>query len=58
MIETLDDIIEEVLNRLYIYGTHDETAEDCQCRCCEASSLKQRILKAVELQNDLDKSKS
>jgi len=55
MIETLDDIIEEILNRLYIYDQHDEEKDTCNCRSCQASSLRIRILDAVALKDTLDK---
>jgi hypothetical protein len=52
-IETLDDIIEEILDALGIYGAHNDDVESdgdkCNCRCCRSSSLRQRIEAAVEV---------
>lgn len=52
-IETLDDIIESIMDRLGIYGVHDDDSEmdgdKCGCRCCESSCLRHRIEAAVEL---------
>ena len=50
MIETLDDIIEQLANMLGIYGSHPEDAGDnCKCRICFTMPLKERILRAVEV---------
>jgi len=52
-IETLDDIVESVMDRLGIYGAHNDDsdipADQCHCRCCESSSLRSRIEEAVEV---------
>jgi len=52
-IETLDDIVESIMDRLQIYGAHDDDVEmdgdKCGCRCCESSSLMHRIEEAVEV---------
>lgn len=61
-IETLDDIVEEIMDRLGVYGAHPEDAEEdtlreCQCRYCQAASLKARIIDAAEVErklNDVD----
>jgi hypothetical protein len=53
-IEVLDDIVEEIMDRLGIYGAHDSAS--CQykeCRSCAASGLKDRINKAVEVERKL-----
>ncbi len=57
MIETLDDIIEDLANKLGIYGACREHTEAgiydpryenrCHCRCCFTSSLRDRIDAAV-----------
>ena len=52
-IETLDDIIEEIMDGLGIYGAHDDDIEmdgdKCGCRCCRSSSLRSRIEDAVDV---------
>jgi hypothetical protein len=45
-IETLDDIYEEIMDGLGIYGAHDDRCEaDCGyiCRCCYSLMLAKRI---------------
>lgn len=51
MIETLDDIVEEIANNIGVYGSHAELAPDgqCECRFCFTSDLKLRIRDAMEL---------
>lgn len=53
-IETLQDITDELANRLGIYGAHTEEGE-CkpQCRMCFESDLRQRILNAIEVERKL-----
>jgi hypothetical protein len=57
MIETLDDIIEQIADRLGIYGAcHDSYPSEtraCPCRCCFTSSLASRIRAAVEVERKL-----
>ncbi len=62
MIETLDDIVEHLANRIGIYGAHAERPADCipdlsrsekTCRSCWASDMKERILYAVEIERKL-----
>ena len=50
MIETLDDIIEELADKFGIYGTHPAEGglpEECKCRICFCVWLKNRIERAV-----------
>ena len=46
MIETLDDLVEDLANLLYKYGAHQEVGE-CKredCRACWTMDLKARII--------------
>lgn len=56
-IETLEDIVEDVANQLGIYGVHGEE-EECDrkptCRVCFTSSIKRRILAAMEIERKLN----
>lgn len=55
-LETLDDIVEDVLNQIGVYGCGCFDGErDCNgtCRSCQADALKQRIRAAVELERAL-----
>jgi hypothetical protein len=54
MIEQLEDIIEEIANKLYIYGTEHEDGE-CKCRMCFVMSLCSRIRTAVDIERRLEK---
>jgi len=63
-IETLEDIVEGLANRLGIYGTCKGADEggnivrECLppevCRICFVSDLKGRILEAIEMQQIID----
>jgi hypothetical protein len=57
MIETLDDIIEDLANKLGIYGAHGRQCEDGSapriCRGCWTYNLKSRIRNAVEVETIL-----
>lgn len=55
MIETLDDIIEQIANWAGVYGAHDERCGKGHgaCRCCWTAELKGRILWAVEVERKL-----
>ena len=44
-IETFEDIIEEIMDGLRIYGVHDDE-EIMPCRCCASSSLSSRLREA------------
>ncbi len=56
-IETLDDIVEQIADRLGVYDSCDD--EKCGwksvCRCCFTSSLKERIRDAVRIEDVLEK---
>lgn len=62
-IETLNDIVEDVANRLGIYGTcvardeHGDQVRECLpsevCRICFVSDLNERIRNAVEIERRL-----
>lgn len=55
MIETLDDIVEQIANWSGVYGAHSAECEsqDKCCRVCWTASLKSRILQAVEIERKL-----
>lgn len=56
MIETLEDIIEELADKFGIYGTGPgDTAHpaDCKCRICFTAWLRNRIERAVEVEQRL-----
>lgn len=50
-IETLEDIVEEIMDELGIYGAHDDRCSGDSCRCCQASGLTDRIRRAVEIES-------
>lgn len=53
-LETLDDIIEELANEFMIYGTHTPSCnENNLCRVCYTLRMKERILRAVEIERKL-----
>lgn len=52
MIETLDDIVEELADKFGVYGTGPEEGDhpaDCKCRICFCAWLKGRIERAVDV---------
>lgn len=56
MIETLDDIVEQIADWCGAYGCgigDGEHAEDCKCRICFTIGLKERVRKAVEVERKL-----
>ncbi len=57
MIETFEDIIEELANRSGIYGAHPEGKEEsrspCHCRVCWTARLSNRIRQALEIERKL-----
>ena len=55
MIETLEDIIEQLADRCDVYGigVDGEHGERCQCRMCWTYRLRERILAAVEIERKL-----
>ena len=52
MIETLDDIVEQLADWCDIYGCGEDGdhAPDCQCRICFTIGLKKRIREAVAIE--------
>lgn len=49
--ETLEDIIENVLDRMGCYGSHDTRCNEVyRCRVCTSSELRNRIRNAVEVE--------
>jgi hypothetical protein len=55
-IETLQDILTELADRLGVYGAHgedDETECQPQCRMCFESDMKERIKAAIEVERKL-----
>lgn len=55
MIETLEDIIEQLANAVGVYGAHDENKcpESKTCRCCWTANLRARIEGAIEVERKL-----
>jgi len=56
MIETLNDIIEELADKFGIYGVGPKEGShptDCKCRICFCIWLKGRIEKAAEVERRL-----
>ena len=60
-IETVDDIVEEIMDGMLIYGAFGEHCEDGyastgkRCRCCEASELRSRLDAAYEVDRRMRK---
>lgn len=59
-IETVDDIVEEIMDKLGIYGAHDheedEAGDKRPCRCCASSILRDRLDAAYEIERRLNQS--
>ncbi len=56
MIETIEDVIEDLANMYGFYGAHDDVeCEKRPCRCCWVSRLRARIEAAVEIERKLSK---
>ena len=56
MIETLDDIIEELADQLGVYGAgpeDDDHSVKCDCRICFTTNLRDRIERAIEVEQKL-----
>lgn len=53
-IETVDDIVEELMNLLGVFGACDEDHE-CKrtCRCCATSHLRSRLDEAYKVEEIL-----
>jgi hypothetical protein len=51
-IETMDDILEQIADRIGVYGAHDDDSEDedCECRVCFVSDLRERIDQAMRIE--------
>lgn len=52
-IETVEDIIEDLADKLGVYGAHEEEGkehEDRPCRVCFTSGLKTRLSLAFDLE--------
>lgn len=60
-IETLSDIVDEILDKLGIYGAHDHSLDEnngtCNCRCCVFSELISRIRVAIDVGRRLNEPK-
>jgi hypothetical protein len=53
-IETVDDIVEEVLDLLGIYGAHSDSCKGrTTCRCCASSNLTGRLRAAFDIERRL-----
>jgi hypothetical protein len=55
-LEILQDIIDELADKLGIYGAHpdDDSDAECDCRVCFTSSLNDRIWSAVRTEQALE----
>jgi hypothetical protein len=58
-IETLEDILEELADRQGVYGAHPENrelmlGEKCGCRICFLAGIRDRIVRAVEIEKLLN----
>jgi len=61
-IETLEDIVENLADKIGVYGAHDEENEEvCDvhpCRCCWTSNLIERIWAAVRTEQALERGRA
>lgn len=54
MIETIDDIIEQLADKLGVYGVHhDECTNEKPCRVCWTSDIGERIRTAMNIERIL-----
>jgi hypothetical protein len=53
MIEQLSDIVEELANKVGVYGAAEHHGDECGCRVCWTSGLRSRILDAVRIERQL-----
>ena len=54
-IETINDIVEEIADKLEIYGVIDGSHEsDCKCRLCFVSDLEDRLNEAFVIEQKLN----
>ena len=57
-IETLDDVLEDLANKAGVYGAcpsrekygEIEPVDDCPCRVCFLAGLRERVIRAVEIE--------
>lgn len=56
MLETLDDVVEDLADRFGVYGcgADEDHPKDCRCRICFTINWKDRILAAVEVDRKMD----
>jgi hypothetical protein len=59
MIETFDDVLEDLMDRIGVYGSHDpyndkDHEKCCRCRVCYREGLKQRILNGIHMEELLN----
>jgi len=53
-IETIDDLVDNMLDRLGIFGACGaHCTDEHPCRCCSQVSLRARIISAVEIEQML-----
>ena len=52
-IETLEDIVEEIMDSLGIYGAHGDSCDTRTCRCCASSQLNSRLRRAFYVDEKL-----
>lgn len=61
MIETLDDIIEELADKFGVYGIGPQEGDHpagCKCRICFCAWLKGRLERAAEVEHRLKRSEA
>jgi queuine/archaeosine tRNA-ribosyltransferase len=60
-IETFDDVLEDLLDRMGIYGSHnpqqleDYDDENCKCRVCMREYFRERIEAALAIEEQLER---
>jgi hypothetical protein len=61
-LETLSDIVDELADRMGIYGAHDEendvACDEKPCRVCWTSNMSDRINAAVRLEQQLERGRA
>lgn len=61
MIETFDDVLEDLLDRMGIYGSHNPKQlegfdhEHCKCRVCMRECFGDRIKAALAIEEQLER---
>ena len=53
MIETIEDIVEELADRVGVYGASNIHADLCPCRVCWTMQLRSRLRAASEIERKL-----